>query len=151
MADPGLLGALVGGTLGNVLAKVGNIVLLENHVFELEVRDAAGVPINTIGDASSAGGFTGDNVRIVQDRFGRYYIAFTADVPYQSVKITLSNTALAGLDAVTTMNVYSMCRETVFDPCEQGAFTTFDGTGISLALLQDANPAGVVNPQYVID
>ncbi|WP_257659007.1 Ig-like domain-containing protein, partial [Parapedobacter lycopersici] len=151
MADDGLLDALVGGTLGNLLADVGNIVLLGNHYFELEVRDAAGTPITTIGDASSAGGFTGNNVRIVRDKFGRTYIAYTADVPYQSVRITLKNTAIAGLDAVTTMNVYSMCRETVFDPCEQGAFTTFDGTGLSVNLLEGANPAGVINPQYAID
>src|SRR5690606_10502507 len=80
-----------------------------------------------------------------------YYIAYTADEPYQSVRITLNNTALAGLDAVTTMNVYSMCRETVFDPCEQATFTSFDGSGLNLSLLQGANPAGVNNPQYVID
>ncbi|WP_188508644.1 Ig-like domain-containing protein, partial [Parapedobacter pyrenivorans] len=151
MADNGLLDALMGGTLGNLLADVGDIVLLGNHFFELEVRDAVGTPITTIGDASSAGGFTGANVRIVRDKFGRTYIAYTADVPYQSVRITLKNTAIAGLDAVTSMNVYSMCRETVFDPCEQGAFTTFDGTGLSVNLFEGANPAGVINPQYAID
>src|SRR5690606_37272285 len=48
-------------------------------------------------------------------------------------------------------NVYSMCRETVFDPCEQAIFTSFDGDGLSLSLLEGANPAGVHNPHYVID
>src|SRR5690606_23824721 len=33
----------------------------------------------------------------------------------------------------------------------QATFTSFDGDGISLALLEDANPAGVTYPQYVID
>src|SRR5690606_27554809 len=150
MPQEGLLDALVGGSLGSVLADVGDIVLFGSHNFEIEVLNADGEPI-ALDDNSSAGGFTGNDVRIVRDEFGRYYIAFTADQPYQSVRITLSNTAVAGLDAVTTMNVYSMCRETVFDPCEQATFTSFGGTGLTANLLEGANPAGVINPQYVID
>ncbi|WP_188752669.1 Ig-like domain-containing protein, partial [Parapedobacter defluvii] len=152
MPDEGLLDALVGGSLGNLLADVGDLVLFGNHYFDLSVRDAAGDEIYNI---SSMNGFPDNNAinnaRIVRDDVGRYYIAFTADEPYQSVRITLNNTAVAGLDAVTTMNVYSMCRETVFDPCEQATFTSFDGDGLSLSLLEGANPAGVNNPHYVID
>src|SRR5690606_14325265 len=148
MADDGLLDALVGGSLGSILADVGDIVIFGNHYFDLSVRDADGAEIYS---ESSNTGFDNNRIRIVRDKVGRYYIAFTADVPYQSVRITLRNTAVAGLDAVTTMNVYSMCRETVFDPCEQATFTSFDGTGLSVNLLEGANPAGVINPQYVID
>ncbi|MBK1441112.1 Ig-like domain-containing protein, partial [Parapedobacter sp. ISTM3] len=148
MPDEELLDALVGGSLGSILADLGGIVLFGNHYFDISVRDAAG---NEIYEVSSAGGFNSNNARIVRDEHGRYYIAFTADVPYQSVRITLNNTAVAGLGEVTTMNVYSMCRETVFDPCEQATFTSFDGTGLSLNLFEGANPAGVVNPHYVID
>ena len=148
MPDDGLLDALVGGSLGTLLADVGDVLVFGNHYFDISVRDATGTEIYS---ESSSAGFDNNSVRIVRDKFGRYYIAFTADEPYQSVRITLNNTAVAGLDAVTTMNVYSMCRETVFDPCEQATFTSFDGTGISLSLLEGASPAGVINPQYVID
>ncbi|MGK6350933.1 Ig-like domain-containing protein [Parapedobacter sp. DT-150] len=150
MADEGLLDALVGGSLGELLADVGDLALFGTHYFDISVRNAAG---NEIYDASSLGGFDEEDngVRIVRDEFGRYYIAFTAGEPYQSVRITLNNTAVAGLDAVTTMDVFGMCRETVFDPCEQATFTSFDGTGLSANLLEGADPAGVINPQYVID
>jgi len=148
LADEGLLNALLGGSLGDLLADVGDLVLFGDHYFDISVRDASGAEIY---NASSRDGFEDNTARIVRDAFGRYYIAFTADQPYQSVRITLHNDAAAGLDAVTTMNVYSMCRETVFDPCEQATFTSFDGTGLNVNLLEGANPAGVINPQYVID
>jgi len=148
MADDRMLDALVGGSLGEFIADVGDLVLFGNHYFDVAVLDAGG---DELYETSSIGDFANNNVRIVRDEFGRYYIAVTADLPYQSVRITLHNTALLGADASTTMNVYSMCRETVFDPCEQATFTSFDGTGLSASLLNGANPAGVTNPQYAID
>jgi|GEM_PF-1164493 len=148
MADEGLLNALVGGSLGEFVADVGDLLLFGNHYFDISVRNPSG---GEIYNASGADGFGNNNVRIVQDKVGRYYIAFTAADPYQSVRITLKNTAAVGADAVTTMNVYDMCRETEFDPCEQATFTSYDGTGLSLNLFEGANPAGVINPQYAID
>ena len=148
MADEGMLDALVGGSLGEFIADVGDLLLFGNHYFDISVRDANG---DEIFEDSSLAGFENNNVRIVKDKFGRFYIAFTAAEPYQSVRITLHNTAAAGLEAVTTMNVYGMCRETEFNPCEQATFTSFDGTGLSASLFEGTNPTGVINPQYVID
>ncbi len=147
LEDEELLDALVAGSLGEFIADLGGLLLFGNHYFDISVRDAANAEIY---NASGIGGFGTDNVRIVQDKVGRYYIAFTADEAYQSVRITLRNTALLGLDATTTMNVYGMCRETEFDACEQATFTSFDGTGLSADIL-GVGGAGVTNPQYAID
>ncbi|MFC6099736.1 Ig-like domain-containing protein, partial [Olivibacter domesticus] len=142
-----MLNSLLGGSLGGALADLAGGLVLGNHYFEVALKDAAGAEIF---NASSVDGFDGQAVKVVKDANGRFYIAVTADVPYQSVRITHGLAALIGGNNTATMNVYSMCRETVFDPCEQATFTSFDGDGLSLDLL-DISKGGVFNPQYTID
>src|SRR5690606_37046342 len=110
-------------------------------------KDANG---NQIYNASSVDGFSDQAVKVVKDANGRFYIAVTADVPYQSVRITHGLAALIGGNNTATMNVYSMCRETEFNPCEQATFTSFDGSGLTLDLL-DISKGGIFNSQYAID
>ncbi|SMP36074.1 DUF7507 domain-containing protein, partial [Algoriphagus winogradskyi] len=141
------LNALLGGSLGSDLADLLGSVALGDHYFTVTPKTAGGTDIYT---ASSATGFGNQDVRVVQDESGRFYIAFTADQAYQSVRIDHYLAALIGLDNTATMHVFSMCRETEFDLCEQATFTDFDGSGIAVDLL-DITKGGVFNPQNAID
>ncbi|WBL44160.1 gliding motility-associated C-terminal domain-containing protein [Algoriphagus halophytocola] len=141
------LNALLGGSLGSDLANLLGTVALGDHYFTVTPKTAGGSDIYT---ASSATGFGTQDVRVVQDESGRFYIAFTADQAYQSVRIDHFLTALIGVENTATMHVFSMCRETEFDLCEQATFTDFDGDGIALDLL-DITQGGVFNPQNAID
>ncbi|MCE7053263.1 hypothetical protein LZF95_01155, partial [Algoriphagus sp. AGSA1] len=141
------LNALLGGNLGSDLADLLGSVALGDHYFTVTPKTAGGT---NLYEASSQNGFAGQDVRVVQDASGRFYIAFTADQPYQSVRIDHYLSALLGLGNTATMQVYSMCRETEFDLCEQATFTDFDGEGIALDLL-DITQGGVFNPQNAID
>ncbi|NDP28307.1 MAG: DUF11 domain-containing protein, partial [Flavobacterium sp.] len=141
------LNALLGGSLGSDLANLLGSVALGDHYFTVTPKTAGGTDIYT---TSSQIGFGNQDVRVVQDESGRFYIAFTADQAYQSVRIEHFLTALIGVDNTATMHVFSMCRETEFDLCEQATFTDFDGTGIALDLL-DITKGGVFNPQNVLD
>ncbi|MBL1407162.1 Ig-like domain-containing protein [Sphingobacterium faecale] len=146
--EAGLLKGLLAGSLGKFVGSVADIALFGKKYFDIEVYRPDGTSIYT---ESGLNGFTSDRARIVQDRFGHYYLAFTANDDYQSIKITLKYPALAGLASSTSMQVYGMCRETQFDECEQAAFTMYDGSGLTLNLFEGANPAGVVNGPYSID
>ncbi|WP_192349229.1 gliding motility-associated C-terminal domain-containing protein [Algoriphagus sp. Y33] len=141
------LNALLGGSLGSDLADLLGTVALGDHYFTVTPKTAGGTDLY---EASSQNGFAGQDVRVVQDAAGRFYIAFTADQPYQSVRIDHYLSALLGLGNTATMQVYSMCRETDFDLCEQATFTDFDGSGIALDLV-DITQGGVFNPQNAID
>src|SRR5690606_29336323 len=134
-----MLNSLLGGSLGGALADLAGGLLLGNHYFEVMLKDANG---NQIYNASSVDGFSDQAVKVVKDANGRFYIAVTADVPYQSVRITHGLAALIGGNNTATMNVYSMCRETEFNPCEQATFTSFDGSGLTLDLL-DISKGGI--------
>src|SRR5690606_23698787 len=129
------------------LANLLGSVALGDHYFTVTPKTAGGADIYT---ASSQTGFGDQDVRVVQDASGRFYIAFTADQAYQSVRIDHSLAALIGVDNTATMHVFSMCRETAFDLCEQATFTDFDGEGIALDLV-DITKGGVFNPQHVLD
>ncbi|WP_339876589.1 gliding motility-associated C-terminal domain-containing protein [uncultured Algoriphagus sp.] len=141
------LNALLGGSLGSDLADLLGSVALGDHYFTVTPKTAGGTDIYT---ASSAAGFGTQDVRVVQDESGRFYIAFTADQAYQSVRIDHFLTALIGAENTATMHVFSMCRETEFNLCEQATFTDFDGSGIAVDLL-DITKGGVFNPQNAID
>ncbi|WP_198293603.1 DUF7507 domain-containing protein [Algoriphagus resistens] len=141
------LNALLGGNLGSALADLLGTVALGDHYFSVTPKTAGGTDLYT---ASSQNGFGNQDVRVVQDASGRFYIAFTADQAYQSVRIDHFLTALIGLENTATMQVYSMCRETEFNLCEQATFTDFDGEGIALDLV-DITKGGVFNPQNAID
>ncbi|WP_026956701.1 DUF7507 domain-containing protein, partial [Algoriphagus vanfongensis] len=141
------LNALLGGSLGDDLANLLGAVALGDQYFTVTPKNAGGTDIYT---ASSATGFGSQNVKVVQDAEGRFYIAFTADEAYQSVRIDFFLTALVGVNNTATMKVYSLCRETEFDLCEQATFTSYDGAGIALDLI-DITQGGVFNPQFAID
>ncbi len=145
--DATLLQVLLGGSLGTLLGNVAGIVALGNHYFVVDVKRPNGTLIHT---ASSATGFNSQLVKIVQDKSGRYYIAVTANEAYQSVRITQHLASLVGLNKTAEMKVYDMCRETVFDLCEQASFTSYDGTGLNLSLA-GISKAGVANPYFAID
>jgi uncharacterized repeat protein (TIGR01451 family) len=142
-----LLNALLGGSLGTNLADLLGAVALGDHYFTVTPKDANG---NNIYTASSQNLFADHHTKIVQDASGRFYIAVTADVPYQSVRIDHHLSALVGGNNTATMHVYSMCREMAFDPCDPATFTSFDGSGIALDIL-NISGSGVHNPQYAID
>ncbi|WP_339754210.1 DUF7507 domain-containing protein [Algoriphagus aquimarinus] len=141
------LNALLGGSLGSDLADLLGTIALGDHYFTVTPITAGGTDIYT---ASSQTSFGNQDVRVVRDESGRFYIAFTADQAYQSVRIEHFLTALIGAENTATMHVFSMCRETEFDLCEQATFTDFDGSGIAVDLL-DITQGGVFNPHYAID
>src|SRR5690606_830060 len=87
---------------------------------------------------------------LVKDKDGRFYLAVTAPGAYQAVRVEYHHTALVGAMGSSALKVYSMCRETEFDPCEQAAFVSWDGSGIALDIANLTN-GGVANPEFAID
>src|SRR5690606_8589161 len=137
-----------GGSLGDALGTVLGTVALGNQYIVIQAKDAAG---NNVGlPQSSMGGLNSQYLRLVKDKDGRYYLAVTAPGPYRSVRIEYHHTAVVGAMGSSSLNVYGMCRETEFDLCEQATFTSWDGDGIALDIL-DLTNGGVANPEFAID
>ncbi|WP_439489900.1 T9SS type A sorting domain-containing protein [Algoriphagus sp.] len=147
--DRDVLDALLGGSLSGVLANLVNGLVLGNHYFEVQLKNGA----TTILTTSSANGFSSSNgqVKIVQDQTGRYYIAVTTNTPYSNIRLTDHTNAILGvLSSDKFLKVYNICYENTDGVCNpRGAYTTYDGGGVSLDLLR-VNEL-VSNPEYAID
>ncbi len=146
-----ILEGLVGGSLGNVVSGLLNGLVLGDHFFRVDVKDANSDIIHTASsNEASAGGGDG-TIRVVQDAAGRYYIAVTPTADYQSVRITDGTNSVLGLLAEpNTMNVYGMCTDMVTDPCYGPFATSYDHEGLSLSV-NDLGGAGVTNRSYAIN
>lgn len=148
--DENILGALLGGSLGNIVSGLLDGIILGDHFFKVEVKDENGTVIDSASSNQASDG--GNNsIRVVQDKQGRYYIAVTPTQAYKSIKITdATNSALGLLTQPNTMNVYGMCTDLVTDPCFGAFASSFEHTGLSLSV-NDLGGAGVTNMSYTID
>ncbi|SKB65779.1 conserved repeat domain-containing protein, partial [Sphingobacterium nematocida] len=151
--EQGVLDGLLSGSLGNVVTGLVNGLILGNHFFEVEVKHN-GVPlpghsVSSSSDQISAGG--NNNIRIVKDKDGHYYIAITPDAPYTSVRIVDKTKALLPLNSpANTMNIYGMAYEGSTDGCLEVFSTSYEYEGLNLSVT-NLSGAGVTNPQYAID
>ncbi|WP_188876088.1 Ig-like domain-containing protein, partial [Sphingobacterium alkalisoli] len=147
--DEDILKSLLAGSLGNLVGGLVNGLVLGDHFFEVELKDGGTQTLNT----SSANLFDSSNgqVRIVQDKTGRYYIAIKADQPFTNIRLTDRTTAVVGLlSADKYLNVYNVCYDASDEICDPAFSTSYEGSGITLDLLQ-LGQTGVLNPERSID
>ncbi|MCD0486658.1 putative Ig domain-containing protein [Pedobacter sp. MC2016-14] len=146
---PDLLKSLLGGNLGNVLAGTVGSIALGNRYFEAGARMGTG-SVNNVLSGNSSAAFMTDNIKLIRDVNGYYYIAITPAAAYDRVYIKDFTNALVGLGASSYTDVYYAFHGSGTDPCAQGFATSFEGTGLSLDLL-GVGKAGVTNPEHAID
>ncbi len=147
-SESDLFDALLGGSLGNALGNILGSVALGNQYIVVQAIDANGNPIGSAYNSQT--GFNTEFAKLVKDKNGRFYLAVTAASVYHGVRVEYHHTALVGASGSSSINVYSMCRETKVDLCEQATFTSWDGNGIALDALNLTN-GGVANPEFAID
>lgn len=146
-SDPDLLKALLGGSLGNLLANVLGTVVLGNHYFTVEARNGT----TAVLSGTSTTPFSTNNLRLVQDVNGYFYLALTPGAAYDRVYIKdQTNSVLLGTSNNTKVYYAFYNSSTSSDPCVQGFATSYDGTGLNLDAL-NLGGAGVTNPQNAID
>ncbi|WP_430614923.1 hypothetical protein [Flavobacterium sp. JP2137] len=140
--DATLLQALLAGSVGGVVGEILGNVILGDHFFKVELRGADG-NIKLTGRSANSFADVLDQIRIVQDNKGRYYIAIKAKMDYKSVRITNTTNSLL-LGQQNDLHIYGMCYETDFNGCSVPFTTSVDGSGVSLGLINIGN-YGVTN------
>ena len=134
--EESLLQSLLGGSLGDLISKVVGSLLYGNQEIIIDARTSSG----SVLSRSSIAGFDTDRVRLVTDESGNYFIAIKPGSSYDRIRITNKSSAVAGLGAEYILDVY---HAFYYEPdiCDtQPTFTSFDGSGISLDVL-DLNEA----------
>ncbi|MGJ1388424.1 Ig-like domain-containing protein [Sphingobacterium spiritivorum] len=148
--DQDVLKSLLAGSIGELVGGLVNGLVLGDHYFEVQLNNGGGAPLLSASSANSFSAAAG-KIRIVQDKAGRYYIAIKSDVPYTNIKlIDHTASALGVLAPNKYLNVYSVCYDNSSAICDPAFSTSYEGTGITLGLLQIGN-TGVLAPEYAID
>ncbi|MDM1483665.1 DUF11 domain-containing protein [Myroides odoratimimus] len=147
-AEKEMLNALLGGTLGDLIADVGGLVL-GNHIFTVEAYDAAGTSVLKSSSSNHFEGTLNGAVKLVQDNIGRYYLAVTPNQAYQSITVSNSVSSLLPTGEIRTLKVYNMCTDIGTDLCFPAQFTSYSQQGINLSRL-DLGKAGVKDPYHAI-
>ncbi|TVZ17197.1 gliding motility-associated C-terminal domain-containing protein [Maribacter sp. MAR_2009_72] len=144
-----LLPFLLGGNLGGLLADVVGVVILGNQEFSVEVKNDNTVILTNDSAISSA--FTTDQMRVVTNENGEYFLSISPNSAYNRIRFTNRTGSLVGLGSEKSLDVYGAFMDnTTLGNCLNAAYTSFDGTGITLDLLQ-LSGAGVSNPELAID
>lgn len=129
--DNKLLTPLLGGTLGGLLDGVLG-ALLGNHIFYIEAFNNGTSVLNE----SSTGLSRSDKLRVVQDKDGNFLIFIKIAEPFNKLKISNANAALLPL-APENLDVYAAFYEEENGPdCGRPIATSFDSSGIEVALLK---------------
>jgi gliding motility-associated-like protein len=145
--DGDILNRLLGGSLGGLLANVGGTVILGNHSFEIGAR--SGASSTPVLSGSSTAAFSSENLRLVKDENGYFYVAITPTQAYDRVYIKdVTRALLLGVNNNT--KVYYAFYTSGTDPCAQAFSTGYEGTGITLDALQ-LGSSGVTNSERAID
>ncbi|RYF69746.1 MAG: hypothetical protein EOO39_17005, partial [Cytophagaceae bacterium] len=146
--DDNLLPALLGGSLGGVLADVLGTVLIGNQEFTIQAKNNTSVVLQ--GDSQDIGEFATNRLRIVTDENGDYFIAITPAQPYNRLRLSNRIGSVLGLFNTRNLDVYDAFYISQPDNCGQASYTSFSGSGITLDLINLAG-AGVDNPENVLD
>lgn len=146
--DSDLFNALLGGSLGGLLADVLNLVIGGEQVIEVEARN--GTTVVAAAQTNDPADFAGNVFKVVQDAAGNFYFAITPTASYNRIRLVNNPGAALLLGTFKDLRVFDAFTATAPDNCGSPSFTSFDGTGLTLDLL-GAGGAGVVNAPNSID
>src|SRR5690625_2299933 len=146
--DEDVLDRLLGGSLGKLVADLGNNLLLGNQYIQVEAKNGA----TTVLDQRSSDAFEGTAdgvVTLVEDDIGRPYLAITPNEAYDRLRISNHVTAVLPTGKKASLDVYEICHEIGEDECFPPNFTSYKGGGVNLSL-GDLSDVGVKNPYRAI-
>jgi gliding motility-associated-like protein/uncharacterized repeat protein (TIGR01451 family) len=146
--DDNLLPSLLGGSLGGLLSDVVGTVLIGNQEFTVEAKNGA-TPVLE-GNSQITNDFAVPRLRIVVNAGNEYFIAITPSQPYNRIRLSNRLGSLVGLNNTKRLDVYEAFYIGTPDICGGASYTSFEGSGLSLDLL-NLGGAGVANPNYVLD
>ncbi|WP_300570937.1 gliding motility-associated C-terminal domain-containing protein [Flavobacterium sp.] len=139
------LNSLLGGGLGGALADLTGTVVLGNHYFNIKAKNNA---VDVLS-ASSSSGFSNENMKLIIDANGYYYIAITPNLPYNRIEIEDATNAVL-LGTSNSMKVYHAFYVQNTDACDLSFSTSFDGSGGTLDIL-GLGGADLKDPENAID
>ena len=143
-----LLSSLLGGNLGNLLSNISGVLLQGNQEFTIEAKNGSNTVLQ--GDSNVPTGFSTNDLRVVVNGSNDYFLVVTPSDTYDRINLTNKVGSLISLNNTRNLNVYGAFYTEGNSSCGLPAYTSFDGNGLTLDLL-NIGGAGVTNPNLAID
>jgi gliding motility-associated-like protein len=143
-----LLPYLLGGSLGSLLSDIAGAILIGNQEFTVTAKNGGATVLEE--SSGSVNAFTTDQLKVVTNVNGDYFMSITPDVQYNRIRMTNQIGALVGLNNIRTLDIFGAYHNQGLASCGLPTYTSFTGTGLTLDLL-DLGGAGVTNPHLILD
>ncbi|HIB36262.1 T9SS type A sorting domain-containing protein [Mesonia sp.] len=138
-----LLDNLLGGS---EIADLLGSLILGNQIITIDALNGT----TNVFSASSDDDFNDEQIRLVANSSGEYFIAVTPPSNYNRIRITHNFNSLLGLTDEAELDVYGAYYNTSTNTCEGANYTSWKGDG-GLLNLDLTGTAGVNFPDHVID
>lgn len=147
-----LLGGLLGGGLGQLLSTAVGGLVFGNHYMQVDLYNTSVSSTNSLLTAFTDATYSNtlNNMRIVQDKAGNYYMRIKSPSAYNRIVLKdVTNAVLLGTSNST--NVYNGFYFTESSSCID-LMTYYDVSNNLLSLgVAGLGNTGVINPQNAID
>lgn len=147
-AEDDILQSLMGGSIGNLLAQTSGVLLSGNQEFSVQVKNGTNVVLS--GYSANPVDFSGEQLKIVVNRYNEVFLAITPTQDYNCVRITNHVGSLIGLSTTKTFMVYGAYYVQNAAECGVPSFTSYDAFGLTLDLIE-LSGAGASNIHRTID
>lgn len=145
--EVGLLDALLGGSLGNLLKGVLGVVIGGEHVTSFNLKNAAGNSAISVSTTNSNA--NQDKITIAKDASQNYYAIFYPKEPIKTVEVNDKTSFTLLLGGLNNFKVYDSYyyKDDVSD-CDVSLLTSYTAGG---GLLSVINSEPVTNAHFAID
>lgn len=147
-ADDDILQSLLGGSIGNLLAQTTGILLSGNQEFGVQVKNGTNVVLS--GYSANPADFSGEQLKIVVNRYNEMFLAVTPSQDYNCIRITCYVGALIGASTTKSMQVFGAYYVQNAAQCGDPSFTSYDAWGLTIDLVQ-LSGAGATDIYKTID
>lgn len=145
--ETGLLDALLGGSLGNLLKGVLGVVIGGEHVTSFNLKNAAGT--NVIAVSTTNSNVNQDKITIAKDAAQNYYAIFYPKEPVKTIEVNDKTTFSLLFGGVNNFKIYdSYYYKNDISDCNVSLLTSYTAAGGLLSLI---NSEPVSNSHLAID
>lgn len=145
--DIEVLEALLGGRESGLGSSLLQNQIFGNHTLEIQAKNSNQIILS--GNTGTPTDFAGDDLRVVVDENGDYYISIRPDLPYRSIRIIDRTSALLGLGVENTTEIFGAFIITPNHECIKPVFTGVNLQNFNLSNLLGTQP--VINPENILD
>ncbi|MCH7396482.1 gliding motility-associated C-terminal domain-containing protein [Belliella sp. DSM 107340] len=145
--DIEVLRALLGGSPSGLGTNLLQNDLFGNHTLEIQARNGNDIILS--GSTATPENFTGEELRVIVDENGEFYISIKPSQTYQSIRLIDRSSALLGLGIQNSTDIFGVFIVPQNQDCIAPLFTGLNLNNFNLVNLLGTQP--VEDPENILN